>query len=152
MSYIKNVSMYYILSILKHILHILMFVLLHFFVKFITFRVIRSRHEMYIGHPRLCVCLFLCLSLAAFPHYSMLVWQNVQTKVNTAHCYFIFCTNDSRYKQRYFDDTGRHWRFAFHQSQHRRRTSPPPAGPAHYTERSDTDFKGNVQNVPLPCF
>jgi len=33
----------------------------------ITFRVSRSRGEMYIGHGRLCVC----LSLAAFPHYYM---------------------------------------------------------------------------------
>ena len=24
---------------------------------------------MYIGHGRLCVCLTVCLSLAAFPHY-----------------------------------------------------------------------------------
>jgi len=31
----------------------------------ITFRVRRSRGEIYIGHGRLCVC----LSLAAFPHY-----------------------------------------------------------------------------------
>jgi len=30
-----------------------------------TFRVRRSRGEMYIGHGRLCVCLFL----AAFPYY-----------------------------------------------------------------------------------
>ena len=30
-----------------------------------TFRVRRSRGEMYIGHSRLSVC----LSLAAFPHY-----------------------------------------------------------------------------------
>jgi len=34
----------------------------------ITFRVSRSRREMYIGHARLCVCL---LSIAAFPHYCM---------------------------------------------------------------------------------
>ena len=32
---------------------------------FVTFRVKRSRGEMYIGHGRLCVC----LSVAAFPHY-----------------------------------------------------------------------------------
>jgi len=36
-----------------------------FFSPFVTFRVRRSRGEMYIGHGRLCVC----LSLAAFPHY-----------------------------------------------------------------------------------
>jgi len=37
----------------------------------ITFRVKCSRGEMYIGHGRLCVsvCLCVCLSLAAFPHY-----------------------------------------------------------------------------------
>jgi len=33
-------------------------------VPVITFRVRRSRGEMYIGHSRLCVC----LSLDAFPH------------------------------------------------------------------------------------
>ena len=53
---------------------------------FLTFRVRRSRGEMYIGHARLCVCVWLtlgsvlwecgewltdsvCLSLVAFPHY-----------------------------------------------------------------------------------
>jgi len=35
----------------------------------ITFRMRHSRDEMYIGHGRLCVC--VCLSLAAFPHYCM---------------------------------------------------------------------------------
>jgi len=34
----------------------------------VTFRVRRSRGEMYIRHGRLCVC----LSLAAFPHYCTL--------------------------------------------------------------------------------
>jgi len=38
-------------------------------VALIAFRVRRSRGEMYIGHARLCVCLHVCLSLAAFPHY-----------------------------------------------------------------------------------
>jgi len=33
--------------------------------RLVTFRVQRSRDEMYIGRGRLCVC----LSLAAFPHY-----------------------------------------------------------------------------------
>jgi len=37
----------------------------------ITFRVRHSRGEMYVGHGRLCVCLSVCLSLAAFPHYCM---------------------------------------------------------------------------------
>jgi len=37
----------------------------------VTFGVRRSRGERYIGHGRLCVCLCLyaCLTLAAFPHY-----------------------------------------------------------------------------------
>jgi len=35
----------------------------------ITFRVGRSRGEMYIGHARLCVRVSACLFLAAFPHY-----------------------------------------------------------------------------------
>jgi len=34
-----------------------------------TFRVSRRRREMYIGYARLRVCLSVCLSLAAFPHY-----------------------------------------------------------------------------------
>jgi len=33
------------------------------------FRVRRSRGEMYMGHGCLCVCVSLCLSLAAFPRY-----------------------------------------------------------------------------------
>jgi len=44
-------------------------------VLIITFRVRRSRGEMYIGHGRLCVC----LSLAAFPHYCTdpnVTWAN----------------------------------------------------------------------------
>jgi len=36
-------------------------------VTFITFRVSRRRHEMYSVHGRLCVS--VCLSLAACPHY-----------------------------------------------------------------------------------
>ena len=35
--------------------------------KVITFRVSRRPREMYCGHARLCVC--LCLSAAACPHY-----------------------------------------------------------------------------------
>ena len=39
-------------------------------VVIVTCRVWRSRGEMYIDHARLqCVCLRVCLSLAAFPHY-----------------------------------------------------------------------------------
>jgi len=37
--------------------------------KTITFRVSRRRREMYIGQVRLCVCLSVCLSAAACPHY-----------------------------------------------------------------------------------
>jgi len=37
--------------------------------EFITFRVSRRRRKMHSGHGRLCVCLSVCLSLAAFPHY-----------------------------------------------------------------------------------
>jgi len=36
---------------------------------FVTFRVSRRRREMYCGHARLCVCLCVSLSAAAFPHY-----------------------------------------------------------------------------------
>jgi len=36
---------------------------------FITFCMSRRRHEMYCGHPRLCVCLSVCLSAAACLHY-----------------------------------------------------------------------------------
>jgi len=38
-------------------------------LRHITFRVRRSRGEMYIGHGRLRVCLSVSLSLAAFSHY-----------------------------------------------------------------------------------
>jgi len=34
-----------------------------------TFRVSRRRREMYCGYARLCVCLSVCLSAAACPHY-----------------------------------------------------------------------------------
>jgi len=39
------------------------------FFHVVTFRLMCSQGEMYIGHGRLCVCLSMCLSLAAFPHY-----------------------------------------------------------------------------------
>jgi len=35
----------------------------------ITFHVSRKRCEMYCGHAHLCVCLSVCLSAAACPHY-----------------------------------------------------------------------------------
>ena len=35
----------------------------------VTFRVRRSRGEMYIGHDRLCLCVCQCQYIAAFPHY-----------------------------------------------------------------------------------
>jgi len=34
-----------------------------------TFRVSRRPREMYCGHARLCVCLSVCLSAVACPHY-----------------------------------------------------------------------------------
>jgi len=49
------------------------------FVVVVTFHVRRSRGEMYIGHCRLCACLSVCLSLAAFPHYCTdpgVRWEN----------------------------------------------------------------------------
>ena len=45
----------------------------------ITFCMRHSRGEMYICHGRLSVCVSDCLSLAAFPHYSMdpdVTWGN----------------------------------------------------------------------------
>jgi len=36
---------------------------------FVTFCVSRRPREMYCGHARLCVCLYVCLSAAACPHY-----------------------------------------------------------------------------------
>ena len=47
----------------------------HFINPVITFRVSRRQREMYRGHARLCVCMFVCvcvsvcLSAAACPHY-----------------------------------------------------------------------------------
>jgi len=35
----------------------------------VTFRVKRRRRQIYSGHVRLCVCLYVCLFLAVFPHY-----------------------------------------------------------------------------------
>jgi len=35
----------------------------------VAFRVSRRRREMYCGHPRLCVCLSVCLSAAVCLHY-----------------------------------------------------------------------------------
>ena len=40
-------------------------------VQMITFRVRRSRGEMYVGHGRLSVCVCVCLSLTAVQHYCM---------------------------------------------------------------------------------
>ena len=47
-----------------------------------------------------------------------------------------------------------HYQFAtgvLRSTNHRNKgdTSPSPAGHAQYIERPDTDFKGDVQNVPL---
>ena len=43
-----------------------------FSVGLITFRVSRRRREMYCGHPRLAVCVWLCVCLSTVvrPHYS----------------------------------------------------------------------------------
>jgi len=35
----------------------------------VIFHVSRRRREMYIGHARLCVCLSICLPVAALPYY-----------------------------------------------------------------------------------
>jgi len=35
----------------------------------VTFRVSRRPREMYCGYARLCVCVSVCLSAAACPHY-----------------------------------------------------------------------------------
>jgi len=35
----------------------------------VTFRVSHRRREMYCGHPRLRVCVSVCMSAAARPHY-----------------------------------------------------------------------------------
>jgi len=48
----------------------------------ITFRVSRSRHEMYIGHARLCVCLSVRGRMPTLPHGSgcnLGEWQRVPT-------------------------------------------------------------------------
>ena len=42
----------------------------------------RSRGELYISHGRLCVCVSVCSSLTAFPHYCTLVvhyWADLQS-------------------------------------------------------------------------
>ena len=45
--------------------------LVNFSVMFrvVTFRVSHRRREMYCGHPRLRVCVSVCMSVAARPHY-----------------------------------------------------------------------------------
>jgi len=45
---------------------------------------------MYIGHVRLCVCLHVCLSLAAFPHYCTdpdVTWRNGRRCPIVVHCW-----------------------------------------------------------------
>jgi len=39
------------------------------YCELITFRMSQRPREMYCGHARLCVCLSVCLSVAACPHY-----------------------------------------------------------------------------------
>ena len=49
------------------------------YFNFVTFRVSRRRREMYCGHARLSVCLFVCPSAAACPHYCTdpdVTWQS----------------------------------------------------------------------------
>jgi len=48
-------------------------------ISVVTFRVSRRQHDMYSDHARLCVCLSVCLWLAAFTHYCtdpVLTWGN----------------------------------------------------------------------------
>ena len=59
-------------------------------VLIITFRVRRSRGEMYIGHGRSCVCVSVWLSLAALPHYSTdpnVTWGNGRGFPLVVHCW-----------------------------------------------------------------
>jgi len=51
-----------------HILVVDIMLFSHKEQNFITYRVSRRRREMYCGHPRLCVCLSVCLFAAACLH------------------------------------------------------------------------------------
>jgi len=56
----------------------------------VTFRANRRQREMYIGHTRLSVCVSVCLSLAAFPHYCMdldVTWGNGRGCPLVVHCW-----------------------------------------------------------------
>jgi len=58
----------------------------------LPFCVKRSRGKMYIGHGRLRVCVSVCLSLAAFPHYCTdpdLTWGNSRGCPLVVHCWVI---------------------------------------------------------------
>jgi len=56
----------------------------------ITFRVSRRRREMYCGHTRLCVCVSVCLSAAACPHYCTdqdVTWGSGRRCLLVVHCW-----------------------------------------------------------------
>jgi len=47
---------------------------------------------MYIGHGRLCVCVSVSLTLAAFPHYCMdpyVTWRNCRGCTLVVHCWAV---------------------------------------------------------------
>ena len=56
----------------------------------ITFCVTRRRRKMYCGHPRLRVCLCVCLSAAACPHYCTdpdVTWSSGRRCPLVVHCW-----------------------------------------------------------------
>ena len=58
----------------------------------VTFRMRRSRGEIYIGHGRPCICRCVCLSVAAFSHYCTdpdLTWGNGRGCLLVVH----YCAN-----------------------------------------------------------
>jgi len=75
---------------------------------FITFRVMRGQGDMYIGHGRLWVCVSVCLSvcpsLAAFPHYCTdpdVTWGNGRGCPLVVH---YWADLQSVHAFRYYDD------------------------------------------------
>jgi len=59
-----NVCLCLLMSLIQYLLLLLISPTL---LRLVTFYMSRRQCEMYIGHARLCVCVWL--SLAAFPHY-----------------------------------------------------------------------------------
>jgi len=56
----------------------------------IAFRVSRRRRQMYCGHARLCVCVSVCLSAVACPHYCMdpdVTWGSGRGYPLVVHCW-----------------------------------------------------------------